>query len=86
MITLSVHGRGDEPSEEVLRCCGEFLCSLFCPGGVRIGEAKMCRWFLFKQLRDEQEVDKLPAPMEHGLNILCAELMTRLIHDTMIWY
>ena len=54
MIALAGHGQGDEPSEEVLRGCEEFLCFLFCPGGVRIGEAKMRRWFLFKQLIDEQ--------------------------------
>ena len=64
MIALAGHGRGDAPSEEVLRCCEDFLCSLFCPGGVRIGETNMRRWFLFKQLRDEQGVDKLPAT--HG--------------------
>ena len=53
-------GEGAEPSKEVLRGCEEFLCSLFCPSGVHIGEAKMLRWFLFKQLKDEQGVDKLP--------------------------
>ena len=31
---------------------------------VRIGETNMRRWFLFKQLRVEQGVDKLPAT--HG--------------------
>ena len=40
-------GEGDVPSENVLRGCGEFLCSLFYPGGVHIGEAKMLRCFLF---------------------------------------
>ena len=53
-IALDCHGQGDEPYEEVQRGCEEFICSLFCPGGVHIGEAKMLRWFLFKQLRDEQ--------------------------------
>ena len=37
MIALAGLGQGDEPSEEVLRGCGEFSCSLFCPGGVHIG-------------------------------------------------
>ena len=41
MIALDGHGQGDEPSEQVLRGCEEFLCSIFCPRGVRIGEAKM---------------------------------------------
>ena len=44
--------------------CEEFLCSLFCPSGVHIGEARMLRWFLFKQLKDEQGVDKLPPTQE----------------------
>ena len=60
MIALAGIGEGDEPSEEVLRGCEEFLCSLFCPGRVHIGEAKMLRWFLFKQFRVERGVDKLP--------------------------
>ena len=75
MLALAGHGHGDEPSEEVLRVCEEFLCSLFCPGGVRIGEAKMRRWFLFKQLRNEQGVDKLPAThgtwIEHNTRCSC---------------
>ena len=32
-IALAGLGEGDEPSEEVLCGCEEFLCSLFCPGG-----------------------------------------------------
>ena len=47
LTALAGLGEGDEPSEDVLRGCGEFLCSLFCPGGVHIGEAKMLRCFLF---------------------------------------
>ena len=45
LTALAGLGEGDEPSEEVLRGCGEFLCSLFCLGGVHIGEAKMIRCF-----------------------------------------
>ena len=47
LIALAGLGEGDEPSEEVIYGCEEFLCSLFCPGGVQIGEAKMLRCFLF---------------------------------------
>ena len=56
LIALAGLGEGDEPSEEVLRGCEEILCSLLCHGGVHIREVKMLRWFLFKQLRDEQGV------------------------------
>ncbi len=53
-------GEGHEPTEAVMRGCEEFLCSMFCPSGVSIGQAKRLRWCLFKQLKDEQGVDKLP--------------------------
>ena len=46
LISLAGLGEGDEPSEEVIRGCGELLCSLFCPGGVHIEKAKMLRCFL----------------------------------------
>ena len=46
LTALAGLGEGDEPSEDVLRGCGEFMCSLFCPGGVHIGEVKMLRCFL----------------------------------------
>ena len=45
LTALASLGEGDEPSEDVLRGCGEFLCSIFCPGGVHTGEAKMLRCF-----------------------------------------
>ena len=52
---------------------------------VRIGEAKMRRWFLFNQLTVEQGVDQLPAT--HGAWIEhMHRLMSRLIYGTMIWY
>ena len=46
----------------------------------------MLGWFLFKQLRDEQGVDKLPPidqPMENGLNIYAVP-MSRLTYGTRI--
>ena len=45
LIALAGLGEGEEPSEEVLRGCEEFLCYLLCPCGVHIGEAKMLRCF-----------------------------------------
>jgi hypothetical protein len=85
LIALAGLGEGDEPSEEVLRGCEEFLCSLFCPGRVHIGQAKMLRWFLFKQLKDEQGVDKLPptqgAWIEH---IRRAHVQANIWHQDMV--
>ena len=43
LAALAGLGEGDEPSEDVLGGCGEFLCYIFCPGGVHIGEANMLR-------------------------------------------
>ena len=77
---------GDYPSDEVLRGCEGFICYIFCQCGVHIWGAKMLGWFLFKQLRDEQGVDKLPPidqPMEHGLNIYAVP-MSRLTYGTRI--
>ena len=45
LIALAGLGEGEEPSEEVLRGCEEFICSLFCRCGVHIGEANILRWF-----------------------------------------
>ena len=61
LVALAGLGEGEEPSEEVLRGCEEFLCSLFCRCGVHIGEAKMLRCFCSSNSEmDEQGVDKLP--------------------------
>ena len=83
LIALAGRGEGEEPFEEVLRGCEEFLCSLFCPRGVHIGEAKMLRWF--KQLRDEQGVDKLKptqgAWIEH---IRRAHVQANIWHQDMV--
>lgn len=53
-------GLGDEPSREVADGCETFLCALFCPKNMEISRAKDLRWTLFKQLKPEQGVDKLP--------------------------
>ena len=78
-------GEGDEPSEEVLRGCEEFLCSLFSPVGVHFGQAKMLRWFLFKQLTDEQGVDKLPPTQGAWIEHICrAHVQYNIWHQDMV--
>ena len=65
-------GEGDSPSEEVLDGCEVFLCSLYCPKGVELSRASSLRWHLFKMMKPEQGVDKLPgegdSPSEEVLN------------------
>ena len=58
------------------------FCALI---SVHIGEAKIRRWFLFKQLRVEQGVDKLPAT--HGAwieHMRCAHVQANIWHDDMV--
>ena len=38
----------------------EFLCSVFCPEQLHTSQAKTVGWHLFKQLKPDQGVDKLP--------------------------
>ena len=58
--SLSKLGLGNEPTTEVIAGCEEFLCSLFCPKKEKISKADKLRWNLFKHLKPEQGVDKLP--------------------------
>ena len=53
-------GIGDEPAPSVLIGCEKFLCSLFCPKNIEILQAKELRWYLFKQLKNNQSVENLP--------------------------
>ena len=53
-------GVGAEPSAEVVRGCEEFLCALFCPKYLHVTQANALRWHLFKLLKPDQGVDKLP--------------------------
>jgi len=53
-------GLGDEPSTKVTDGCEAFLCVLFCPPRVKVSQAKDLRWLLFKQMKPDQGVDKLP--------------------------
>ena len=40
--------------------CEELLCSVFCRKQLHTSQAKTIRWHLFKQLKPDQGVDKLP--------------------------
>jgi len=60
IAALSGLGEGAEPSVEVVKGCEEFLCSLVCPKRLNIYQAKDLRWYMFKRLRRDQGVDKLP--------------------------
>jgi len=60
LAALAGLGEGAEPSAEVVKGCEEFLCALFCPRRLHITQAKDLRWHLFKLLKPEQGVDKLP--------------------------
>lgn len=53
-------GIGEEPSEDVVSGCEEFLCTLFCPKGQNITTARDLRWHLFKRLKSDQAINKLP--------------------------
>ena len=78
LIALASLGEREEPSEEVLRGCEEFLCSIFCPSGVNIGEAKMLRCFCSSNSEMNKELTNCHQPREHGLNIYAVP-MSRLI-------
>ena len=60
LIALAGHVQGDELSEEVLRGCEEFLCSFFLSRWNPHWGSKDAHVLLFKQLRDQQGVNKLP--------------------------
>jgi len=53
-------GEGAEPSDEVVKGCAEFICSILCPKGLHFSRAKDIRWYMFKRLRLDQGVEKLP--------------------------
>lgn len=53
-------GVGDQPSETVTHGCEEFLMSLFRPKNMNSISAKELRWKLFKALKEDQGVNKLP--------------------------
>ena len=50
---IQMLGDGDAPSEA-------YLCSLFCPKGTKYSRASSLRWHLFKTMKPEQGVDRLP--------------------------
>jgi len=52
-------GEGDEPSDSTIRGCAEYFCRLFSPKGVVIRGAAELRWYIFRQLKEDQRVEKL---------------------------
>ncbi len=58
--SLAMLGHGDLPADEVLKGCEEYICSLFSVKGDPIVKAKDLRWYLFRQLKPNQGIDKLP--------------------------
>ena len=57
---LAELGIGEKPSEEVLRGCEEFICSLLNSKNSMYTEAKERRWHYFRRLKPNQGVEKLP--------------------------
>ena len=53
-------GIGSEPSEDTIKGCVAYLCSLFCKKGVNITEPNTLRWTLFKQQGIDKGVELLP--------------------------
>ncbi|KAG0711912.1 hypothetical protein GWK47_019569 [Chionoecetes opilio] len=76
---IQMLGEGDAPSEEVADGCQAFLCSLFCPKGTKLSRASSLRWHLFKKMKPEQGVDRLP-PTQGAWkqHILRAHLQARI--------
>jgi hypothetical protein len=60
LAALTGLGVGPEPSPNVVKGCEEFLYQLFCPRKSHFTQASKLRWHLFKTLKTEQGVDKLP--------------------------
>ena len=84
MISLSGHGQGDEPSEEVLRNTLKSFFALFSlQVESALGKQRCAGGFCSINSEMNKELTNCQRPMEHGLNI-CAVLMSRLIDDTMI--
>ena len=52
-------GEGDEPSDSTIRGCEEYFCRLFSPKGVVIRGVAELRWYIFRQLKEDQGVEKL---------------------------
>ena len=60
LATVTEHGEGAEPSVQVFKGSEEFLCSVFCPKQLHTSQANTVGWHLFKQLKLDQGVNKLP--------------------------
>ena len=82
---LSKLGEDEEPSDAVIKGCEEFLCKLFCGKGMNIKEAKDLRWYLFKQLKADQGVEKLPpTPGAWAEHVRRAHLQARIWHQDLV--
>eukprot|EP00918_Siedleckia_nematoides_P010740 GHVU01023493.1.p1 GENE.GHVU01023493.1~~GHVU01023493.1.p1 ORF type:complete len:196 (+),score=12.03 GHVU01023493.1:75-662(+) len=57
---ISNLGLGEQPSAKVLLGCEQFLTSLFRPTKLTTSSAKELRWHLFKGLKEDQGVNRLP--------------------------
>ena len=60
VVAIAGLGKDVEPSAEVVRGCEEFLCSVLGSKKLQTTNAKQLRWDLFKQLKPDQGVGKLP--------------------------
>ena len=78
-------GEGDHPSESVIKGCETFLCSLFCPKDQKITKSSELRWYLFKQLKEDQGVEKLsPTPGAWREHILRAHLQANIWQQDLV--
>jgi len=69
--SLQMLGEGDSPAEEVLDGCEAFLCSLYCPKGVKLSRASSLRWHLFKMVKPEQGWTNYHQPKGPGSSTFC---------------
>lgn len=59
-LSLTNLGIGDQPNEQVLSGCEEFMCHLFNSKTETFSDAKQLRWHQFRSLKTNQGVEKLP--------------------------
>ena len=65
LVALTEHGEGAEPPVGMVKGCEEFLCSIFCPKQLHLSQTKTIWWHIFKQLKPNQGLDKLPTTQEY---------------------
>ncbi|KAG0715557.1 hypothetical protein GWK47_011697 [Chionoecetes opilio] len=57
---LAALGIGDAPTDNVLRACTKYICSLFGTQQINHDNAEDLRWYMFRQLKAHQGVERLP--------------------------